>query len=291
MYLTPYKSNFLIRYLSEMTKSKLVVYQEAVAQQLAKNEKHLESLNHEGSVVKFPVDLETLPTPDDDLKVFFFDIDNCLYKRSTKIQDLMQVSIQNYFKFSLALNDEEAYELNRTYYRQYGLAISGLVKHHQIDSMEYNQMVDDALPLQDILQPDPELRNMLLRLRKAAKVDKLWLFTNAYKTHGLRCVRLLGIADLFDGITYCDYSEKSLVCKPSLEAFYKAKAQSGLGQFKNAYFVDDSGINIKAGLEVGMAKCAHVVETVVDEDMGESPEGCAVISHITDLPKAVPELF
>ncbi|AGO13372.1 AaceriAFR234Wp [[Ashbya] aceris (nom. inval.)] len=266
-------------------------YQEQVTQQLVENTKHLESLTHPGSKVHFPVDVETLPEPDMRLRVFFFDIDNCLYKRSTKIHDLMQVSIQQYFKHQLSLEDNEARELNHTYYRQYGLAIRGLVKHHQIDALEYNRMVDDALPLQNILQPDPELREMLLRLRASGKVDKLWLFTNAYKNHGLRCVRLLGIADLFDGITYCDYSKEDLICKPDPLAFDKARRESGLGTYSNAYFVDDSGNNIRTSLELGIVNCAHVVEREVDEDLGNSPHGCKIISQITDIPEAFPELF
>ncbi|AET37440.1 uncharacterized protein Ecym_1192 [Eremothecium cymbalariae DBVPG len=265
--------------------------QESIERKLEENARHLDSLTHEGSKVSFPVDLEELPEPDDSLKVFFFDIDNCLYKRSTKIHDMMEESIHSYFKSQLLLSDEAANELHCTYYRQYGLAIRGLVKHHQIDVMEYNRVVDDALPLQDILQPDPGLRSMLLKLRNKGKVDKLWLFTNAYKNHGLRCVRLLGIADLFDGITYCDYSKEDLICKPNPLAFEKAKLESGLGQYKNAFFVDDSAINIRAGLALGIPRCTHVVEEEVDEGLGQSPPGCQIINKITDLPKAVPELF
>ena len=31
-------------------------------------------------------------------KIFFFDIDNCLYPRSTRIFEMMQVKIHDYFK-------------------------------------------------------------------------------------------------------------------------------------------------------------------------------------------------
>lgn len=52
---------------------------------------------------------------------------------------------------------------------------------------------------------------------------RLWLFTNAYITHGQRVVKLLGIDDLFDGITYCDYGQESLVCKPKIEMYEKGR--------------------------------------------------------------------
>ncbi|QLQ80064.1 hypothetical protein HG537_0D00640 [Torulaspora globosa] len=266
-------------------------YQERVRRQLQSNQEHLDSLRHPGCQVTFDVDVVETPVPDPDLKVFFFDIDNCLYKRSTRIHDLMQDSIHDYFKSQLNVDDEEASSLRKTYYKEYGLAIRGLVMFHGIDAMEYNMMVDDALPLQNILKPDLALREMLQRLRESGKVDKLWLFTNAYKNHGIRCVRLLGVADLFDGITYCDYSKHDLICKPDVRAFEKAKLQSGLGSFENSWFVDDSGNNIKKGIEIGMKKCVHLVEEEVDHILGKTPAGSVVISDITELPQVVPELF
>ncbi|SCU95423.1 LADA_0G15544g1_1 [Lachancea dasiensis] len=267
-------------------------YRNLVETQLRVNQERLDALTHPGSRVAFEVDPKELPLPDPNLKVFFFDIDNCLYKRSTRIHDQMQVSIHDYFKNELDLNDDNARKLHYSYYREYGLAIRGLVKHHDIEALEYNKMVDDALPLHDILKPDPELRAMLQRLRDASTVDKMWLFTNAYKNHGLRCVRLLGIADLFDGITYCDYSQKdNLICKPDPVAFERAKVQSGLGDYANAWFVDDSGNNIKTGLSLGMKKCIHLIEEEVDEMLGKNPDGSLVIKRIEDLPQVVPELF
>ncbi|CEP62953.1 nucleotidase LALA0_S06e07690g [Lachancea lanzarotensis] len=267
-------------------------YREQVEAQLRENKERLEALTHEGSQIGFTVDPKETPKANPDLKVFFFDIDNCLYKRSTKIHDLMQVSIHRYFKNVLQLDDKEAHKLRETYYREYGLAIRGLVKHHDIGAIEYNKMVDDALPLHDILKPDPALRKMLIELRNSNTVDKMWLFTNAYKNHGLRCVRLLGVADLFDGITYCDYSQRdNLVCKPDPQAFERAKLQSGLGDYKNAWFVDDSGSNIQTAISLGFRKSIHLIEEEVDELLGQNPEGSLIIKTIEDLPQAAPELF
>lgn len=267
-------------------------YRNQVEAQLDANQQSLDSLTHVGSQVTFEVDPVETPQPDPNLKVFFFDIDNCLYRRSTRIHNLMQVSIHEYFKNELNVDDEEAHGLRRTYYRNYGLAIRGLVVHHDIDALEYNKMVDDALPLQDILKPDLALRATLKQLKSANKVDKMWLFTNAYKNHGIRCIRLLGVADLFDGITYCDYAQKdNLICKPDPAAFERAKVQSGLGDYANAWFVDDSGSNIETGLALGMKKCIHLIEEEVDNDLGETPDGSIIVRSIEELPQAVPELF
>jgi hypothetical protein len=87
---------------------------------------------------------------------------------------------------SLGLPTEKAAELHKKYYSEYGLAIRGLVKHHEIgeslsrasdavllelsiglrfgltDALDYDRVCDAALPLEDILSYNPELRKLLL---------------------------------------------------------------------------------------------------------------------------------
>jgi len=153
----------------------------------------------------------------------------------------------------------DANELHLKYYKQYGLAIEGLYRHHKIDPLEFNREVDDALPLDDILHPDPKLRKLLEDLDKS-KV-KLWLFTNAHITHGKRVVRLLGIDDLFEGITYCDYEAKELLCKPHVAMFEKAERDAGLevGDVESCFFVDDSEPNCRGAHQRGWT-AVHLVE-------------------------------
>lgn len=143
-----------------------------------------------------------------------------------------------YFQSHLGLTEEEANELHHKYYVQYGLALEGLVRHHKVDPLEYNAKVDDALPLEDILKPNPKLRELLEDL-DTTKVCP-WLFTNAYVNHGRRVVKLLGIDDLFEGLTYCDYGAPRLVCKPSHEMFRKAMQEAGVDDVQNCYFVGES---------------------------------------------------
>ncbi|CCE61664.1 hypothetical protein TPHA_0A05900 [Tetrapisispora phaffii CBS 4417] len=270
-----------------------VQYTKVIANQLAKNRAHLESLHYAGSKLGFPVDPEVYPEQDPNLRVFFFDIDNTLYSKSTHIQDLMVQAIMNYLENYLGLDHRTATLMNKEYYKRYGLLVKGLVANNGIDALDYNSMVDDSLPLQNVLsEPNLQLRKMLQDLRASGKFDKLWLFTNAYKNHALRIVKILGIADLFDGITYCDYTQsKNLICKPDARAFEKAKLESGLGDYRNGYFIDDSGNNIRVGLELGL-KCVHLQEDTLNNDiLGDTPDGALVVKNILDLPKEVPHLF
>jgi pyrimidine and pyridine-specific 5'-nucleotidase len=143
--------------------------------------------------------------------------------------------IDAYFERHLNLSKEDANQLHLRYYKDYGLAIEGLVRHHKIDPLEYNTKVDDALPLDDLIKPDPKLRKLLEDVDRS-KV-RLWLFTNAYITHGQRVVKLLGIDDMFDGITYCDYAAEKLLCKPTPAMYAKAMREAEVTDPRECYFV------------------------------------------------------
>lgn len=219
--------------------------------------------------------------------VFFFDIDNCLYSRNFKIHQLMQDLIDDYFQHHLSLDRADAVVLHKRYYQDYGLALDGLIRHHKIDALEYNTEVDDALPLEEILSPDNELRKLLEGVDKN-KV-KMWLFTNAYANHGKRVVKLLGIDDLFEGITYCDYAaEDGLVCKPKEEAFLKAMKEASATDRSKCYFVDDSATNCKGGTDFGWT-AAHFVEEGLPEPAGKASK--FQIRHLKELKGIFPELF
>lgn len=98
-----------------------------------------------------PNDMSSSQVSDDRL-VFFFDtfptpfqfsyyqtnrvhLDNCLYPKSMKIHDMMVDKIHQYFTTHLKISDEEASKLHHEYYRLYGLALEGLVRHHEIGSL------------------------------------------------------------------------------------------------------------------------------------------------------------
>ena len=85
----------------------------------------------------------------DDRPVVWLDIDNTLYSASSKISQAMGERIHGasyvvspsilysrfkYIAYFVALGwaDDEASELHHKYYTQYGLALRGLVRHHQV---------------------------------------------------------------------------------------------------------------------------------------------------------------
>ena len=248
--------------------------------------------------------------------VLFFDIDNCLYPRSLQIQDLMAGLIDSYFVRHLSLSAEDATALHSRYYRDYGLAISGLVKHHKVDPLAYNEEVDNALPLEDIIKPDKDLQELLEGVDKSK--CKLWLFTNAHITHARRVVSLLGVERFFEGLTYCDYTQQPLVAKPHDDMFEKAEMEAGVyythpappppsppplqGKDKEAkndttlernkrkcYFVDDSSLNCRAAKARGWVS-VHKIE--MDDPEPEGPTaGTFRIRQLSELRELFPDFW
>lgn len=219
--------------------------------------------------------------------MFFFDIDNCLYAKSTKVHDHMARLINEFVVKHLSMTVDDAYMLHQQYFKDYGLAIEGLSRNHKIDPLVFNREVDDALPLDELLKPDPDVRQTLERFDKS-KV-KMWLFTNAHITHGQRVVRLLGVEDLFEGITYCDYSESPLVPKPLPAMFDKAEREAHATDHDKIYFVDDSLLNCRDAYKRGWKKTVHLVEPQVPSPEKKPCEH--QISHLRELLDLFPELL
>lgn len=220
-----------------------------------------------GNKVVLPYGFGPVPADMANKRIFYFDIDNCLYKRSTGVHEKTQVLIHKYFKDRLKLNDEDAHNLHMKYYQVYGLAVEGLVRKHGVDALEYNEKVDDALDLKPILHYDEALREMLIRLRP--HYDIFWLITNAYKNHAIRVVSFLGIGDLFEGLTFCDYSKQPIVCKPMPGYFYNTFHQTNIDwksedAMRKQTFIDDSEINVKAAYKLGMGTVIQVLELDAD---------------------------
>ena len=151
------------------------------------------------------------------------------------VHERMADLIHVYFEKHLDLPPEEAVKLHKEYYQTYGLAIAGLVTKHQVDPLEFNTEVDDKVPLNELIAPRPELHKLLKDVDRSRV--KLWLFTNAYKTHAWRVIRILGLEEMFDGLTFCDYASLPFLCKPGEEVYAKAMSEAGVHKVEDCYFV------------------------------------------------------
>ncbi|KAG1619008.1 hypothetical protein G6F46_003493 [Rhizopus delemar] len=182
--------------------------------------------------------------------IFFFDCDNCLYSKSLNISTLMKEKIKDYFVKEVGVPEGE------------------------------DLKVDQALPLDNLIKRDEPLKKILRGLH-----CKKWVFTNAYKLHALRCLRLLGIENEFDGLTYTNYNISDFNCKPEIESFLRAMKDAGVQDPNQCYLVDDSSLNIDAAQKLGWTT-VHLAD-----DASKSNHGDYQIDDIHDLPKVLPNLW
>ncbi|KAI0750739.1 pyrimidine 5-nucleotidase [Daedaleopsis nitida] len=248
---------------------------------------------------------------EDERCMVWLDIDNTLYSASVGISHAMGERIHAYF-VGMGLPEEEASTLHHKYYSQYGLAIRGLVRHHQIDPLDFDRKCDGSLPLEDLLKPDPELRKLLQDIDRSKY--RVWGLTNAYNTHASRVLRILGIDDLVENIVFCDYSDPEFNCKPEPEFYHNVSEKNtcsacamtiaGLRDPTKCYFVDDSLINIQSARNLGWGHCVHFCERGIEHMEGGRPKfigsdiqegavsnGIVTISKLEGLRTVWPEVF
>ncbi|KAJ2663192.1 suppressor of deletion of TFIIS [Coemansia sp. RSA 1200] len=221
--------------------------------------------------------------------VLFLDIDNCLYPPNLGIDRLMKDRIHAYGR-ELGLDSASVEETCTTYLRDYGLTVRGLMKHHDIDPAGFNEKVDGSIPIEDIIHPNPLLRTMI-----ETTTARVWGFTNAGHDHAWRVLKCLDVADLFEGVTFCDYLEPDFPCKPEPRSYAKAMNEASVDDPSLCFFADDSLMNVQVALGLGWTS-VHVSALRAGCDAGIDVPGkgiveCCHISTILELPQALPLLF
>ena len=97
--------------------------------------------------------------------------------------------------------------------------------------------MDDALPLETLLKPDPCLQEFLSSIDRS-KV-RLRCLTNAYVTHARRVLRILGVEGFFEDVTFCEYGVLPFLCKPQHGMYRKAMVEAGVEDLGACFFVGE----------------------------------------------------
>ena len=187
-----------------------------------------------------------------------FDLDNTLYPPDRGVVEHVDVLITRFVAERLGVDAAAASALRARYYADYGTTLAGLMRHHDVPPDEYLAAVH-AIDIEALLEPNPELRAMLLGLPFARVV-----FTNGSALHAARVLGRLGITDCFAevfGLERVDY-----VPKPSTEAFRSVLTALGAAA-ADCVFVDDRLDSILAATRLGMTT-VHVDHGVPREDPG-----------------------
>jgi putative hydrolase of the HAD superfamily len=176
------------------------------------------------------------------IETWIFDLDNTLYPASCRLFEQVQRRMNEYICARLSLAPDAAAELRRTYFREHGTTLRGLMTVNRIDPHEFLAFVHDidlaAVP------PDPALVAALQRLQGRKIVH-----TNGSQRHAERLLDHLGLAEAFCGIV--DIVAADFDPKPAL-AGYQLLLQRHAVAAPTALMVEDIARNLAPAAELGM---------------------------------------
>lgn len=182
-----------------------------------------------------------------------FDLDNTLYPRECNLFAQIDILISNYMVSVTQLPFDEARALQKTYYRDYGTTLNGLMQRHEVDP-------DHFLNTVHAIDYSPVSAHEALVDAIRALPGRKFILTNGDVGHARSVLGRLGKADdLFEDIF--DIRAMKFTPKPLPEAYESFFARHGIDARRAAMF-DDLEKNLLVPHERGMA----TVQVVAGDD-------------------------
>jgi putative hydrolase of the HAD superfamily len=183
------------------------------------------------------------PAPDPSrIGAWVFDLDNTLYPASCRLFAQVEVRIRDYVARYLGVDAEAAFRLQKTYFREHGTTLSGMMSRHGMDPAPFLDYVHDI----DLaaVRPDPKLDAALDRL-PGRKV----VFTNGSSAHARRVMERVGVARHF--VAVFDIADSDYVPKPEPKVYDALVRRFGF-EARATAMVEDIARNLVPAAELGM---------------------------------------
>jgi putative hydrolase of the HAD superfamily len=215
------------------------------------------------------------PRQFDHVETWVFDLDNTLYPHHLNLWQQVDARIREYVANYLKLSKDDAFKLQKDYYRRYGTTLRGLVAEHGMspdDYLDYVHRIDHSP-----LQPNPALGDQLERLP-----GKKLIFTNGTRAHADAVMKRLEIDHRFEDVF--DIVAGELEPKPSRLAYEKFLDRHQVDPTKAAMF-EDLSRNLEVPHALGMTTVLVVPEgerVVLREQWELEGHDAAHIDYRTD---------
>ena len=177
-----------------------------------------------------------------DIKNWVFDLDNTLYSPEEDIFSQIDKRMTEFIISKFNVNEEEAFNIQKKYFLEYGTTLSGLMKRENIDPDEFLEFVHDINL--EILKPNIELSKIIKNLPG----DK-FIFTNGSKKHAENVLKQLEMSRIFDDIF--DIKESNFIPKPNINAYLNFIDKTKIEPDVSIMF-EDIGRNLEAAKKLGM---------------------------------------
>lgn len=136
-----------------------------------------------------------------------FDLDNTLYSPEEEIFSQIDKKMTEFIISKFNVDEEEAFNIQKKYFLEYGTTLSGLMKRKNIDPDEFLEFVHDINL--EILKPNNKLTSIIEKLPG----DK-FVFTNGSKKHAENVIQQLQMNKVFDDIF--DIKDSNFIPKPNI---------------------------------------------------------------------------
>jgi putative hydrolase of the HAD superfamily len=205
-----------------------------------------------------------------------FDLDNTLYPRECNLFAQIDRRITQYVMDLTRLDFAEARALQKTYYRDYGTTLNGLMSRHAVDPDHFLSIVHD-------IDYSPVLAHPGLVEAIRGLPGRKFILTNGDVRHARSVLGKLGDPDLFEAIF--DIRAMNYQPKPMPVAYEAFFSRHGIDVGRAVMF-DDLEKNLKVPHERGMATVQVVAGEGYAHEQVESWEierrSVAHVQHVTD---------
>jgi putative hydrolase of the HAD superfamily len=178
----------------------------------------------------------------DEIETWIFDLDNTLYPASCRLFDQIHMRMTSFIAERFDLSPEAALALQKTYFREHGTTLRGLMIVNRIDPNDFLGYVHEI----DLacVPPDPVLVKALIALPGRKIVH-----TNGSERHAERLLDHLGIAGSFCGIF--DIAAAGYEPKPALAGYHELQRRHNVTP-GTALMIEDMAKNLVPAAALGM---------------------------------------
>lgn len=212
----------------------------------------------------------------DATRVWIFDLDNTLYPAECNLFAQVDQRMGEYIQRYLGVPFEYARHLQKSYYRQFGTTLAGMMLVHGMDPKAFLDYVHD-IDLTPVAE-HPELREAI-----AALPGRKLIFTNGSVRHAENVAGKLGILDLFEGIF--DIAAADYVPKPTASA-YEAFLKAHDVEARHSAMFEDMPHNLEAPHALGMTTVLVHSKTTYDHPVQHAIRAWQTppphVHHMTD---------
>jgi putative hydrolase of the HAD superfamily len=209
------------------------------------------------------------------IETWVFDLDNTLYPHHVNLWQQVDERIGDYIVDFLKISREEAFRLQKEYYRRYGTTMRGLMEEHGLQPDEFLEIVHqiDHSPL----MPNPALGAAIAELP-----GRKLILTNGTRAHADAVMRRLEIAEHFDDIF--DIKAADLEPKPRPQVYKRFLVRHNVDPKRAAIF-EDLARNLEVPHALGMITVLVIPKgagVVLREEWELAGRDAPHVDHVTD---------